>query len=204
MIHAYYASVSFVDAQIGKVLDELRRLELDRNTIVVLWSDNGWQLGDHGRWSKPTNYEACARITLMNFRAGNAQAPADRRLGGADRHLSFAVRTVPADSTRLSGRHEFRAPAPVARSTMEDRRVYLSDRLHDAKYPHRAIPVHPARVGPERAVRLPKRPGRGSQLAGDPASQTVLQEVQAALRAGWRKAQPATASRVREGRSGER
>ena len=65
MIHAYYASVSFVDAQIGKVLDELRRLELDRNTIVILWSDNGWQLGDHGRWSKPTNYETCARITLM-------------------------------------------------------------------------------------------------------------------------------------------
>ena len=57
MIHGYYASVSFVDAQVGKVLDELRRLGLDRNTVVLLWADNGWNLGDHGRWSKYTNFE---------------------------------------------------------------------------------------------------------------------------------------------------
>ena len=65
IIHGYYASVTFVDAQIGKVLDALHRLGLDTNTIVVLWSDNGWHLGDHGRWSKPTNYDSCTRVTLM-------------------------------------------------------------------------------------------------------------------------------------------
>ena len=48
--HAYYACVSFVDAQIGLVLDELKRLRLDRNTIVVLLGDNGWHLGEHDFW----------------------------------------------------------------------------------------------------------------------------------------------------------
>src|SRR5262249_39380689 len=46
LVHGYYASVSFVDAQIGKVLDELHRLELEENTLVVLWGDHGFHLGD--------------------------------------------------------------------------------------------------------------------------------------------------------------
>ena len=61
----YHASISFVDAQVGKVLDELRRLGLDQNTIVILWSDNGWSLGEHGLFSKYTNYETSTHIVLM-------------------------------------------------------------------------------------------------------------------------------------------
>ena len=55
--HGYYASVSFVDAQVGRLLGFLERLDLAKNTIVVLWGDNGWKLGEHGSWSKMTNYE---------------------------------------------------------------------------------------------------------------------------------------------------
>jgi arylsulfatase A-like enzyme len=65
IIHGYHASVTFVDAQIGKVLDELRRLGLNENTIVLLWSDNGWNLAEHGRFSKMTNDETSTHITLM-------------------------------------------------------------------------------------------------------------------------------------------
>lgn len=65
LIHGYYAATSYVDAQIGRVLDELERLELDDNTIVVLWGDHGWHLGDHGMWCKHTNYEQAARIPLI-------------------------------------------------------------------------------------------------------------------------------------------
>ena len=90
IIHGYYASVTFVDAQIGKVLDELRRLRLDTNTIVVLWSDNGWHLGDHGRWSKPTNYDSCTSH-FDDLCTGDAQQSADRRPGRTDRHLSFTL-----------------------------------------------------------------------------------------------------------------
>ena len=65
LIHGYYAATSFVDAQIGRVLEELHDLGLDRQTIVVLWGDHGWHLGDHGMWSKHTNYEEANRIPLL-------------------------------------------------------------------------------------------------------------------------------------------
>ena len=65
MIHGYHAAVSYVDAQIGRVLDELSRLGLASNTIIVLWGDHGWHLGDHGFWSKHTNYEEATRIPLL-------------------------------------------------------------------------------------------------------------------------------------------
>jgi len=63
--HAYFACVSYVDAQIGKVLDELKALELEQETIVVVWGDHGWHLGDHNIWGKHTNFERAVRSTLI-------------------------------------------------------------------------------------------------------------------------------------------
>ncbi len=65
LIHGYYASVSYMDAQLGRVMAELKRLGLDKNTIVVLWGDHGWHLGDHGSWTKHTNYEQAMRIPIL-------------------------------------------------------------------------------------------------------------------------------------------
>lgn len=65
LIHGYYAAMSYMDAQAGRVLAELERLQLATNTIVVLWGDHGWHLGDHGMWCKHTNYEQAARIPLI-------------------------------------------------------------------------------------------------------------------------------------------
>jgi iduronate 2-sulfatase len=65
LIHGYYAASSYADAQIGRVLDELDRLELTDNTIIVLWGDHGWHFGDHGIWTKHTNYEQANRIPLL-------------------------------------------------------------------------------------------------------------------------------------------
>lgn len=77
LIHGYHAAVSFVDAQIGRVLDELDRLQLATNTIIVLWGDHGWHLGDHGMWSKHTNYEEATHIPLL-FVAPGVTKPATR------------------------------------------------------------------------------------------------------------------------------
>lgn len=65
LIHGYHAAVSYMDAQLGRVVNELDRLGLAQNTIVVLWGDHGWHLGDHGIWCKHTNYEQAARIPLL-------------------------------------------------------------------------------------------------------------------------------------------
>ena len=65
LIHGYYASTSFVDAQIGKVVDELVRLGLAGNTLIVLWGDHGFHLGDLGIWTKHTNYEQANRIPIV-------------------------------------------------------------------------------------------------------------------------------------------
>lgn len=63
--HGYYAAVSYTDAQIGKVLDELDRQDLARNTIVVLWGDHGWKLGEHGEWCKHSNVENDTNAPLL-------------------------------------------------------------------------------------------------------------------------------------------
>ena len=63
--HAYYATTSFVDAQIGRVLDKLKETGLDKNTIVVFTSDHGYHLGEHGHWQKQTLFEDGTRVPLI-------------------------------------------------------------------------------------------------------------------------------------------
>lgn len=65
LVHGYYACVSFTDAQIGKVLEALKKSGLDKNTIVVLVGDHGWNLGEHTLWNKHCNFETSLRTPLM-------------------------------------------------------------------------------------------------------------------------------------------
>ncbi|HSW45901.1 MAG TPA: sulfatase [Phycisphaerae bacterium] len=65
LIRGYRAATSYTDAQIGRVLDELDRLGLRERTIVVLWGDHGWHLGEHGLWCKHTNFEDATRSLMV-------------------------------------------------------------------------------------------------------------------------------------------
>ena len=82
LIHGYYASMSYMDAQLGRLLDELERLEMLDNTIIVLWGDHGWHLGDHGYWTKHTNYEQANRIPTGAPEARPGIQQAACRIGG--------------------------------------------------------------------------------------------------------------------------
>jgi iduronate 2-sulfatase len=64
LIHGYYACTSFIDAQISRLLDALEEMNLLEETIVVVWSDHGYHLGDHGSWGKSTNFEWATRSPL--------------------------------------------------------------------------------------------------------------------------------------------
>ncbi len=68
--HGYLASVSYTDAQVGRLLDALDRLGLSENTIVVLFGDHGWKLGEHNGWGKKSNYEIDTRVPLIISGAG--------------------------------------------------------------------------------------------------------------------------------------
>lgn len=65
LIHGYMACVSYIDAQLGKVLDELEASGQIKNTNIVLWGDHGFHLGDHTLWCKHSNFEQATRIPFM-------------------------------------------------------------------------------------------------------------------------------------------
>jgi arylsulfatase A-like enzyme len=74
LIHGYHACVSYTDRNIGVLLDALDKSGVASNTIVVLWADHGWKLGDHASWCKHTNFECDTRVPLVIRHPGMASA----------------------------------------------------------------------------------------------------------------------------------
>lgn len=106
LTRAYYACISYVDVQIGKIMQELDRLGLRENTIVILWGDHGYHLGEQDLWCKSTNFELDTRIPLI------VSAPAIARKTGKTNAIVEAVDIYPTlvdlcgitPATQLSGR----------------------------------------------------------------------------------------------------
>ncbi len=94
--HGYYAAISYTDAQIGRVLDELDRLDLRKNTIVVLVGDHGWKLGEHDAWAKHTNTESDTHAPLL------LSAPGMKHAGESTSSLVEFVDVYPT-VTELAG-----------------------------------------------------------------------------------------------------
>ncbi|MGE9313405.1 sulfatase [Niabella sp. CJ426] len=106
LMRAYYACISYVDEQIGKIMQELDRLGLRENTVVVLWGDHGYHLGEQDLWCKSTNFELDTRIPLI------VSAPAIDQKTGNTNAIVEAVDIYPtlidlcgiAPASKLSGK----------------------------------------------------------------------------------------------------
>lgn len=104
LIHGYYACISYVDAQIGKVMDRLEALGLADKTIVVLWGDHGYHLGEQDLWCKSTNFELDTRVPLI------VAAPGMHGNGHTTNAIVESVDIFPT-LTALCG---IRAPEPLS------------------------------------------------------------------------------------------
>ena len=199
LIHGYYACVSFVDVQVGRLLDELDHQGLAQNTVVVVWGDHGWKLNDYGDWSKYTNMEFDTRIPLIvrgpGVEPGQTDAlvelidlyPTLCELAGADvpGHVE-ATSFVPllADHDRpwkqaALSYYDRRNPDGEGLSIRDPRwrytewRDYQSGQVLDRElYDHAAGP---------RAEK---------NLAADPAHADTVERLAAMLHAGWRSLTP--------------
>lgn len=129
IVHGYYASVSYVDAQIGRVIEELERLELADDTIIVLWGDHGWHLGDHGSWTKHSNFEQANRIPLLFV------APGVAKPGSSSEQLAETVDIYPT-LAELAGLPEPKGPQPIDGaslvSVLEDGEMRVRDHAYHA------------------------------------------------------------------------
>ena len=196
--HGYYACVSFLDAQIGRLLGELDRLGLRENTIIVLWGDHGWHLGEQGLWAKLTDFELAARVPLI------VSAPGRRAVGAKSAALVEFVDVYPS-LCELAG-----LPLPVhlegtsfapllnapdkpwksaaftqvvhgsatGRSMRTDRHRFT--RWHETKTPARTVAV-------ELYDHL-KDPAETENIAARPENSVLVKELTAKLEAGWRAA----------------
>ncbi|KAF0175443.1 MAG: sulfatase [Limisphaerales bacterium] len=158
LIHGYYAATSYMDAQAGRVLAELDKLGLAANTIVVLWGDHGWHLGDHGIWCKHTNYEQAARIPVLVAGPGvKAGAKTASLVETVDIYPTLAE--LAGLRPRRSGRTQLRRHvARPRRAAPRPRHPRLS--AQRAGQGQRAGPRHPHRAPPPRRMEEAGRAGR--------------------------------------------
>ncbi|MDP2482599.1 MAG: sulfatase-like hydrolase/transferase, partial [Candidatus Palauibacterales bacterium] len=207
--HGYYASVSYVDAQIGRLLDALDGLGLADSTIVVLWGDHGWKLGEHGSWAKMTNYEIDTRAPLI------VRAPDGRGRGArVERLVEFVdiyptlselaglplpehLQGVSAVPLMLDPGLEWK-PAVFSQFLREgiwiapDGIEYMgyavrTDRYRYVTWVKRATGEVAARELYDHRI----DPDEDVNLAGSPEYEETLGELEAVRRAGWRAALPA-------------
>jgi arylsulfatase A-like enzyme len=200
LIHAYCACVSYVDAQVGRVLAELERLGLSENTVVVLWGDHGWKLGEHGLWAKHTNFELDARVPFI------VSAPGFQGKGKASPALVELVDIYPT-LCELAG---LPLPEGLEGLSLVPLLQQPSQPWKQAtftQWPHGNIMGHSIKTDRYRYTQWAKRDtgqvlerelydhlhdsDENENLANQPEQQSLVAQLSAQLAAGWQQALPA-------------
>ncbi len=199
LVHGYAACTSYADAQLGLVLAELERLGLAGNTVVMLWGDHGWKLGEHGSWCKHTNFEIDARAPLI------VRAPQVADPGSRSRALVEFVDMYPT-LCELCG---LAVPDHCEGTSLvpllpEPNRAWKSAAF--SQYPRRGAMGYAMRTDRYRYVEWQDResgrirarelydhgtdPQENSNAAGDPANVALIEELSSRLASGPAAAAP--------------
>jgi len=198
-IAAYYACVSFIDSNIGMVLDELEKQGLAQNTIVFIMGDHGFHLGDHGFWSKYSMLEATRRAPLwvrVPGAPGNGQVcrqfvefvdfvPTVGELAGLD---------VPGNLEGLSFVPLLADPGRPWKKAIFQVESETDQVVRTRRYSFMTFGKGPV---PAALFDLEKDPWETVNLADDPAYAQVRQEMAQLLKAGWKAALPDGAAATR-------
>ena len=182
-MQAYHAYISFVDAQIGRIFDSLERNDLWDDTIVVLISDHGYQLGEHFMWGKVTLFETCARVPMI------IHAPGMTRAGETTAALAELVDLYPTLAELcgieapddLQGRSlvtnlaDTQVAGKAATYTVVTRRDQLGKAIHTQEWRYALWPDG------EELYHLKEDPEEHRNLANDPGHQRVLAEMRSRL-----------------------
>ncbi|HWA98786.1 MAG TPA: sulfatase [Pirellulales bacterium] len=201
LIHGYYACISYVDSQIGRVLAEINRLGLREHTVIVLWGDHGWHLGEHGVWGKSHNFETTTRAPLIVSVPGQTKCgvatdalvelvdlyPTLAELcglpvpGGLDGISMVPVIDAPDRPWKKAAFSQYARHAGkiMGYSLRTDRYRYTEWAKVD-DHSTLGVELYDHEVDPDENV----------TLAGDPGRSELVTGLSRQLRAGWREALP--------------
>lgn len=203
-VHGYWASVSFVDAQIGKVLDELERLGIADDTVVVLWSDNGWHLGEHKLWSKVTSFEESTRVPML---IAGPEAAAGTRTESLAELVDLYPTLCDLTGLEIPGHVEGTSLVPLLANPAQPWKSAVFSRLWDASTvrTERYLLTHYGEASAEGDIRhlpnaaqvelfdLEADPGENDNVAAQQPE--VVEELMALMEGGWRGAVPGISKR---------
>jgi arylsulfatase A-like enzyme len=192
LIHGYRACVSYVDAQVGRLLGELENLGLADNTIVVLWGDHGWKLADYNCWCKHTNFELDTHVPLI------VRKPGAEGNGRAAEGLVEFVDIYPTLSDLANLPHPTHLDGKSFAPLLEDPQQPGKD-VALSQYPRRGVMGYSMRTPGFRLVlwvdrKDPSRqtavelydhatdPGETENVAGQPAYQETVERLTKQLR----------------------
>lgn len=202
--HGYYAAVSFMDAQVGRVLDQLERLGLQDDTIIVLWGDHGWKLGEHGCWCKHSNVENDTNAPVILSVPGMACAGAhtDALVEFVDVYpilVELAGLPKPAHLEGASAApllvqpdREWKQAAfsQYPRSHSGKRLMGYSMRTCRYRFTRWVDRDEPGRVDAVELYDHETDPQENVNIAGDPKNAALVEELTRQSLAGWRAALP--------------
>ncbi|MFT7668776.1 MAG: iduronate 2-sulfatase [Planctomycetota bacterium] len=203
LIRGYRACVSFVDAQVGRVLAELDEQGLRESTVIVLWGDHGWHLGDQGLWGKHTNFEASHRspIIVVTPSMGAAGKTCDRLVETVDLYPTLAELCgleAPAGLEGLSMQPLLENPKTPWKTAVfgEYERRYLElgkirgRSIRTVDYRFTKWDSSDADFTELELYDLREDRFERENLAGDPQYESLIRMLRKQLKAGWSGALP--------------